>query len=172
MPDETPLPPPADHLDRQIAALLACDARVSFRRIAADLGVTEGTVRGRVKRLQSAGLLKLTPIVDIGRAGHDGDRPQHLLFVTVTCVNGKLDEIRGRLLDLPLVQALYDALFAPAQLLGHGGKGSIDERKAAVQVVDQTGIVRGEHGVLRLACGRNALPSVWCAQQSAWHRSA
>jgi DNA-binding Lrp family transcriptional regulator len=109
MPDETPLPPPADHLDRQIAALLACDARVSFRRIAADLGVTEGTVRGRVKRLQSAGLLKLTPIVDIGRAGHDGDRPQHLLFVTVTCVNGKLDEVRGRLLDLPLVQALYDA---------------------------------------------------------------
>ena len=66
----------------------------------------------------------------------------------------------------------FFAFAGPNTALGHGGKGSIDERKAAVQVVDQTGIVRCEHGVLRLACGRNALPGVWCAQQSAWHRSA
>ncbi len=40
-----------DELDRQLVDLLARDARVSNRRIAAELGVTEGTVRGRIKRL-------------------------------------------------------------------------------------------------------------------------
>ena len=50
MPDELPLAQAGDSLDRQIVAMLANDARLSFRKIAADLGVTEGTVRGRVKR--------------------------------------------------------------------------------------------------------------------------
>ena len=109
MPDELPLAQAGDSLDRQIVAMLANDARLSFRKIAADLGVTEGTVRGRVKRLQAAGLLKLIPIVDIARAGQGGDHAQHMLFVTVTCTSGWLDKVRERLLELPLVQALYDA---------------------------------------------------------------
>lgn len=36
-----------------------------------------------------------------------------------------------------LVQALDDALFAPAQLRPNGGKGALIQRKTAVQVVDQ-----------------------------------
>lgn len=43
--------PVIDDLDRQLIAILSSDARVSNRKIAADLGVTEGTVRGRIKRL-------------------------------------------------------------------------------------------------------------------------
>lgn len=101
--------PATDQLDRQIAAMLAHDARLSFRKIAADLGVTEGTVRGRVKRLQASGLLKLTPIVDITRSAQGGDSGQHMLFVTVTCAGGKLEQVRDGLLALPLVRALYDA---------------------------------------------------------------
>lgn len=106
---EGPQYPATDALDRQIAALLAYDARLSFRKIAADLGVTEGTVRGRVKRLQSSGLLKLTPIVDISRAGGPGDSAKQMMFITVTCANGKLAQVRAGLLALPLVRALYDA---------------------------------------------------------------
>lgn len=108
--------PSTDQLDRQIAGMLAYDARLSFRKIAADLGVTEGTVRGRVKRLQSSGLLKLTPIIDIARAGQvdsaSADHPtlgQQMLFVTITCLNGKMDAVRQSLMNLPLVRALYDA---------------------------------------------------------------
>lgn len=101
--------PSTDQLDRQIAAMLAHDARLSFRKIAADLGVTEGTVRGRVKRLQASGLLKLTPIVDITRSGAGGEAGQYMLFVTVMCSSGKLEQVRDGLLALPLVQALYDA---------------------------------------------------------------
>ena len=42
--------PQLDDLDRQLIEVLARDARVSNRKIAGDLGVTEGTVRGRIKR--------------------------------------------------------------------------------------------------------------------------
>ena len=119
---DDPQYPATDQLDRQIAGMLAYDARLSFRKIAADLGVTEGTVRGRVKRLQSSGLLKLTPIVDIARAGHNNLVPsdhgggsdasgaaQQMLFVTITCLNGMMDSVRQSLMELPLTRALYDA---------------------------------------------------------------
>lgn len=102
--------PTADALDRQIAAMLAVDARLSFRKIAADLGVTEGTVRGRVKRLQASGLLKLTPIIDIaGGAGNGAPNTHHLLFVTIKCASGKLEQVRDSLMQMPLLRALYDA---------------------------------------------------------------
>lgn len=112
---EPPEFPATDQLDRDIAQMLADDARLSFRKIAADLGVTEGTVRGRVKRLQNAGLLKLVPILDIDRANESttDDHGQHMLFITVKCASGKLDRVRASLLALPQVSALYDANAAP-----------------------------------------------------------
>ncbi len=54
-----------DDLDRQLIALLAGDARVSNRRIASELGVTEGTVRGRIKRLQQDNLISFTAITGL-----------------------------------------------------------------------------------------------------------
>lgn len=117
MPMDMPRYPTTDQLDRDIALMLAQDARLSFRKIAADLGVTEGTVRGRVKRLQNAGLLKLVPILDIDRArdpaGGGGSGGQHMMFVTIKCASGRLDSVREGLLALPEVSALYDANAAP-----------------------------------------------------------
>jgi Lrp/AsnC family transcriptional regulator for asnA, asnC and gidA len=60
--------PQLDDLDRQLIEVLAHDARVSNRKIAADLGVTEGTVRGRIKRLQQEGLISFTAITSFGLA--------------------------------------------------------------------------------------------------------
>lgn len=51
-----------DALDGQLIEILSKDARTSNRRIAADLGVTEGTVRGRIRRLQQDGLIAFTAI--------------------------------------------------------------------------------------------------------------
>lgn len=117
MPMETPEYPTTDQLDRDIALMLAQDARLSFRKIAADLGVTEGTVRGRVKRLQGAGLLKLVPIIDIDRARDFGTggqgSGQHMMFITVRCASGKLNHVREALLAIPQVSALYDANATP-----------------------------------------------------------
>ena len=58
-----------DDLDHQIVERLARDARVSNRAIAAELGVTEGTIRTRIKRLQAEGLIQFTVVTDFRMAG-------------------------------------------------------------------------------------------------------
>ena len=56
-----------DEVDKSIVAWLSRDARTSNRSIAAALGVTEGTVRGRVKRMQEEKLIRITAITNIDR---------------------------------------------------------------------------------------------------------
>ncbi|MEM4151114.1 MAG: AsnC family transcriptional regulator [Nitrososphaerota archaeon] len=47
-----------DELDRQIIELMRRDARRSYQSIGRELGVSEGTVRKRVKRLIKSGVIK------------------------------------------------------------------------------------------------------------------
>ena len=58
-----------DKLDQGIVEKLARDARISNRAIAAELGVTEGTIRSRIKRLQNEGLIQFTVVTDFRMAG-------------------------------------------------------------------------------------------------------
>ncbi|NWK99059.1 Lrp/AsnC family transcriptional regulator [Sphingobium lactosutens] len=58
-----------DAIDRRIVDILSHDARVSNRSIAKELGVTEGTVRQRIKRLQKDGLIQFTVVTDFRMAG-------------------------------------------------------------------------------------------------------
>lgn len=58
-----------DKLDQGIVERLSRDARVSNRAIAAELGVTEGTIRTRIKRLQGEGLIQFTVVTDFRLAG-------------------------------------------------------------------------------------------------------
>tara|TARA_R110000823_G_scaffold295738_5_gene415645 strand:+ start:27913 stop:28380 length:468 start_codon:yes stop_codon:yes gene_type:complete len=56
-----------DQVDTAIVAWLARDARISNGRIAAELGVTEGTVRARVKRMQEEKQIRITAVTNIER---------------------------------------------------------------------------------------------------------
>jgi len=56
-----------DTADRAIVARLSRDARVSNREIAEALGVTEGTVRARVKRMEEEKLIRITAVTNIER---------------------------------------------------------------------------------------------------------
>ena len=67
-----------DDLDAQLICLLERDARVSNRKIAAELNVTEGTVRGRIKRLQQDRLIAFTAIT-----GFDMADKSRLGFISV-----------------------------------------------------------------------------------------
>ena len=58
-----------DALDHRIIEKLGRDARVSNRQIAADLDVTEGTIRTRIKRLQHERLIQFTVVTDFRLAG-------------------------------------------------------------------------------------------------------
>ena len=59
-----------DTLDKQILEYLYEDVRISNRRIAAALGVTEGTVRTRIRRMQADQLVKFTAAVDAKMFAH------------------------------------------------------------------------------------------------------
>jgi|TARA_R110002049_G_scaffold188251_20_gene356694 Lrp/AsnC family transcriptional regulator, regulator for asnA, asnC and gidA len=56
-----------DAADTAIVARLSRDARVSNREIAEQLGVTEGTVRGRIKRMEEEKLIRITAVTNIDR---------------------------------------------------------------------------------------------------------
>ena len=61
--------PVLDALDESILEALQLDGRRSFRDIARGVGVSEGTVRARVRRLQEAGILRVLAFVDPSRLG-------------------------------------------------------------------------------------------------------
>ena len=56
-----------DEVDKAIVERLAQDARISNRQIAQELGVTEGTVRARVKRMEEEKLIRITAVTNIDR---------------------------------------------------------------------------------------------------------
>lgn len=56
--------PPLDDVDRSILDLLARNARTSNRAIAAELGISEGTVRVRLQRLEAVGIMRITVVTN------------------------------------------------------------------------------------------------------------
>ena len=58
-----------DEMDLAIIASLQVNARRSNRQIATDLGVSEGTVRGRIKRLQADRVFRIQAVSDIVVSG-------------------------------------------------------------------------------------------------------
>jgi Lrp/AsnC family transcriptional regulator for asnA, asnC and gidA len=93
--------PQLDTLDTQLVDMLARDARVSNRRIAAELGVTEGTVRGRIKRLQQDGLIAFTAITGF-QLGHRA----RLAFINVQADVDRVREVAQVIADIPGVNAV------------------------------------------------------------------
>lgn len=56
-----------DDIDKAIVEWLSRDARTSNGQIASDLGVTEGTVRARIKRMEQEKLIRITAVTNIDR---------------------------------------------------------------------------------------------------------
>ena len=93
--------PPLDPLDLQLIALLSRDARVSNRKIAAELGVTEGTVRGRIKRLQQDGLIAFTAIT-----GFEMGKRSRLAFINVQADVDRVRDVAATIADIPGINAV------------------------------------------------------------------
>lgn len=93
--------PQLDTLDTQLVDMLGRDARVSNRRIAAELGVTEGTVRGRIKRLQQDGLIAFTAIT-----GFQIEQRARLAFINVQAEVNRVREVAQVISDIPTVNAV------------------------------------------------------------------
>ena len=93
--------PVIDDLDRQLIAMLSNDARVSNRKIATDLGVTEGTVRGRIKRLQQDRLIAFTAITSFGL-----ENSTKMAFIGVLTDVDKVRDIAQQIAGLSAVNAV------------------------------------------------------------------
>lgn len=61
-----------DDLDQAVIAALAHDGRQSNREIGRQLGVSDGTIRARLRRMEDAGMLRITAQVDPYRVGTVG----------------------------------------------------------------------------------------------------
>ncbi len=58
-----------DDLDRGIIALLQPDGRMPFSELASQLGVSEGTIRQRYRRMVDAGVLQVVAVADPFKIG-------------------------------------------------------------------------------------------------------
>lgn len=66
----TPLSlPELDATDEAIIALLRTDGRMPYRAIARETGLTENTVRARVRRLEESNTMRVVAVTDIEAAG-------------------------------------------------------------------------------------------------------
>lgn len=61
--------PGLDELDHRIIEAFSREARISNRLVASELGVTEGTIRTRLRRLQNDGMIQFTVVTDFRMAG-------------------------------------------------------------------------------------------------------
>lgn len=93
--------PQIDDLDRQLIEILSKDARTSNRRIAADLGVTEGTVRGRIRRLQKEGLIAFTAITSFELADNT-----KMAFIGVQVDVDRVRDVAARIATLDAINAV------------------------------------------------------------------
>lgn len=60
-----------DDLDKQILAYLQEDGRITFVTLASHLGVSEGTIRKRIKRLEDHGVMQTIGVTDPMKMGLD-----------------------------------------------------------------------------------------------------
>ncbi|KAA1194554.1 Lrp/AsnC family transcriptional regulator [Pseudohalioglobus sediminis] len=88
-----------DAIDQGVIALLREDGRMPYRSIARELGVTEATVRARVKRLEESNTMRVVAVTDTQAAGFD------LLLAVGVQVEGRAPEAVAQ--DLARIEEVF-----------------------------------------------------------------
>ena len=71
IPLSEPRPIELDDTDERIIELLREDGRIPYRAMAAELGLTEATVRSRVRRLEESNAMRVVAVTDFQAAGYE-----------------------------------------------------------------------------------------------------
>ncbi|MGH3556392.1 MAG: Lrp/AsnC family transcriptional regulator [Mycobacterium sp.] len=77
-----------DEMDLDIIRILQRNARRSNRSIASELGISEGTVRGRIKRMVADRVFRIQAVSDVVAFGYGAH-----VFITITTDSGMVDEV-------------------------------------------------------------------------------
>ena len=93
-----------DETDVKILIKLLGDARLSYRKIAHEIGVSPPTVLTRVEKLEREKIIKFySAVLDHEKLGYD-----LTAIIEVTAVKGKISEVEKHIAKLPNVCAVYD----------------------------------------------------------------
>ncbi|GLV23068.1 ArsR family transcriptional regulator [Sphingobium sp. TomMM35A] len=135
--------PLLDPLDRRIVDKLSFDARISNRAIAAELGVTEGTIRARIKRLQNEGLIHFTVVTDFRLAGSP-----NLCMMGINADPSQVTAIAKQLRRMPEINCVV-LLLGRFNLLAMGLFTNIEQLNDLVSAKIRTlpGVQRVETGI-------------------------
>lgn len=93
--------PQIDELDKQLINILSKDARISNRKIAGELGVTEGTVRGRIRRLQKERLIAFTAITSF-----EMEDSTRMAIIGIQVDPAQVADISRKISDIPAINAV------------------------------------------------------------------
>ncbi len=111
-----------DEIDQRIITALRKDGRLPFRALAQEVGVTEATVRARVRRLEESDTMRVVAVTDYEAAGYG-----MMLAVGIQVEGRPADEVATEL-------AGYPEVFSVCQVVG-----SLDIEVLAV-AADQDGL--------------------------------
>ena len=102
-----PGPIELDASDDAIIALLRADGRMSYRAIAREVGLTENTVRARIRRLEESNTMRVVAVTDIEAAGYG-----MLLAIGVQVENRSPEAVARDLAAIPEVFSVNVAVGA------------------------------------------------------------
>ena len=93
-----------DEMDQKIISFLQYDGRTPFTQIAADLNITEGTVRRRVKQLSDNGIMQIVAIVEPQDMGWE-----EAAMIGMCVKTNQISHIADEIAKLPEVAYLFQA---------------------------------------------------------------
>ena len=88
-----------DDVDRKILEHLSVDGRKSNREIAQELGLGEGTVRSRIKRMQENNIIKIMAL-----SSYTGPERPQLAYIGVRADHAKVKETAEKIAQLSFVR--------------------------------------------------------------------
>jgi DNA-binding Lrp family transcriptional regulator len=93
-----------EELDRKILDALNKDARMSFRRMAKELGISPTTLYNKVNKLKKSGVLKgYIPLIDAKSVGYD-----LMAIISLRVKQEKDTEVQNAITKFPQVGAVYE----------------------------------------------------------------
>ena len=93
-----------DETDVKILKKMLIDARMSYRRIAEEIGVSPPTVLARVEKLENDGIIRsYSALLDHEKLGYDLTS-----IIEITAAKGKIVDLEKQIAKFPNVCAVYD----------------------------------------------------------------
>jgi len=108
-----------DHIDMQLLKLLKNNARMSYARLAEELGISESAVRKRVSKLRRMGVIKKFTIE------YELENEVRAVILVKTLPPKPVPEISGKIARIEGVEAVYEVT-GDNDILVHVGVPSIE----------------------------------------------